>query len=226
MKDIRENKISDNKDKRIDMCKELGFESLWDLHGYIVGSLKHGSNNLLLRGLTAEVLIELGYSAEGMEKIGYQEDTLIHLGYPNVHRERMISDCGSKPFQTYYRNYRGNHYRFTGTRFEAGRYQEIRELIRLGYRAKTLKSRGFNILYCKNAGFSARDLLKIGFNVSELVNVFSINELRDAGCFPHELESFYTREQLLSAGYTLDELILAGYSREETAKTNIGQGHI
>ena len=226
MKHIRGNNISEFKNHRLDVCMQLGFESLSALHEFITDGVKRGSDNLLLHGLTAEVLLDLGYSAEGMKKMGFHEDTLARLGYQRIHHQMAVSDCEPQPVQNYSRQHNGRHSRFSGNEFAAGRYQEIRELIRLGYRAKTLKSRGFNVLYCKNAGFSARDLLKIGFNVGELVNVFNIHELKNAGCFPYELENYYTKEQLLSAGYTPDVVLLAGYKGEDIVNTDSEQNQV
>ena len=68
-------------DRRLEICKALGFPDIMKAHEMIVAGASRGPDLLMNRGLTARLLSELGYDAAGMKRLGYQAASLERLGY-------------------------------------------------------------------------------------------------------------------------------------------------
>jgi hypothetical protein len=153
-----------------------------------------------------------------MRKLGYKEETLAWIGYSEIAQPGHIAPVPLKTVRIPSQGRSNRVSTMPGSQFGVGKYQQLRELIKNGYRAKDLKAKGFNVLRCKNAGLTATELSRIGFTMDELVNVFDISELRYAGFMVQEMDHHFSIQQLLEAGYAPAELITAGYSKKEVER--------
>jgi ribosomal protein L13E len=194
-------------DPRTEALRALKLASPAKAHEMVTTGLRHGAAWLLRRGLNAQRLKDLGYTADGMRKLGCDEGALAQLGY----REARPAKSASAPQPVGERT--------PGAPAESGAEGEgetaavlIRRLVDGGVKASELGSRGYSLPQVKKAGVSSMELAHLGYNLSELVTVCSVQELRRADFNARELKRYFGGDELRRANYTADEMRLSGFS--------------
>lgn len=185
-------------DPRVELCLTLGFEGIIEVHGLVMAGAKGAIEKLTAKGLKAKNLTRLGYSASALKALGYDGKALEKLGFKRVVPKGESAEGGVQP--------RGADTAADST------VDTIRELIGSGTRATALKSKGFTLHQCRKAGFSARELDRIGFDISLLRSEFTILDLKRAGYSARELRKFFRGHELRSAGFTGDDMRSAGFT--------------
>ena len=191
-------------DPRAMICQAIGIPDPTKAHGIILTGKARGPRWMLNRGLHSRHLKGLGYDAGRLRQLGFDEGALEQLGFSTAgksagkHTEHHIS--GGDP--------------------------KLRQFIASGKRAHALRSLGYTVHDCKHAGFSASELVGIGYNLHELAHVCNAVELRRADFNPRELREYFSGHELKRAGFTAFDLRLAGYSPRELMKLGYNDNHI
>ena len=161
-------------------CRSLGFKDLVEVHEIIAACAKSKDYNWLLRRkLNSKNLTNLGYTPSALKQLGYTDTDLKNIGYD-------ISDSETK---------------IPLTREEIITVKKLKDLVASGCNASQLKAEGYGVHNCKTAGYSAIEMLRLGFPLSELVKEYSVHELKRAGCRVQELRGFFSGRELREAGY-------------------------
>ncbi|NQU44696.1 hypothetical protein HQ520_15510 [bacterium] len=181
-------------DKRVEMCRSLGFAGPQEVHETVVAGAKKGAPWLKQRGLDARRLEHLGYGKQGMRHLGYTDEILAALGYVI----RLAEEEKSAPSAS-----QTDH---------DGQGPDPKDLIKQDVNAQHLKSLGLGARQCKRAGVDARDLFRVGFSLPELAAEYSLQELRLLGFGPREMNRVCDGSELKRLGYSAAEMRTAGYT--------------
>ena len=188
----------EDSDPRVELCLSLGFGGIIEVHGLVMEGAKGAIEKLTAKGLKARNLTRLGYSASALKALGYNGEALEKLGFKRVAPKGKSTEGSVQPHET--------------VSASDSTVDTIRELIGSGTRALALKSRGFTLHQCRKAGFSARELDRIGFDISLLRSEFTILDLKRAGYSARELRKFFSGHELRSAGFSGNDMKSAGFT--------------
>lgn len=194
-------------DEREQLCKMLGFESAVVLHKYIVQALQSDFGALARRGLNAKTLLELGYVPEGLRKLGCSDAQLAELGF--AEKARTKSPPG------------------TGMPSDAPLgADEIMALVRKGTDSADLRKMGITAHHCRNAGADVTQLLRLGFSMGELAQVYTLQELKRFGNQVRDLSPYFGDSELKAAGFSATEMRIAGRSIRQLLALGYNENHI
>src|SRR5688572_10586401 len=149
-------------DPRQEICKTLGIQNPLKAHEIITAGAQKGGGWLLHKGLNAKKLIALGYTAEGMKRLGYKEEALEALGYPAPPKPKSAAISSSAPNNSPAQS--------------SGSIEALTKLVESGKRASELRALGFTVQHCRKAGYSASEMVTLGYKLEELAGVFSATE--------------------------------------------------
>jgi len=195
-----------SEDQRLRLCLAHGLKGVAGAYEFISSNASNGAAPLLQKKLDAHTLTVLGYGVAAMRKLGYVEEALGELGYA----ERDASDSGPFQFQLEQSNF----------------VPELRELVDSGLSATELKKKGFTCFHCKKAGYDARQMIDIGFSLSEMSKVYTVYDLKRAGFSISELRNFFNGNDLRLAGFSSTDMRNAGYTIRDLKKFGYNDNHI
>ena len=75
-------------------------------------------------------------------------------------------------------------------------------------------------------GADVTQLLRLGFPMSEMAQAYSLHELHRAGYHVRDLSSYFSDEQLKSAGFSAAEMRIAGRSIRQLQSLGYNENHI
>jgi len=178
-------------DDRMEICRKVGFRELTEVHDFIVEGARKNSGWLLRKGLSKPRLRILGYDIEGLRRMGYRDPVLREIGFP-LPAEPAVKKTPEK--------------------VNIDDENDPLSLIKKGCKASDLRSHGITLRQCRVRGLDARELFRLGYDLTELRSEFSLMDLKAVGFNPRELSRFFSGPQLREAGFAAREMRFAGFS--------------
>ena len=180
---------------RLELCRKLNFESPADVHQVIVRCAKAGIGGLSRRRLRAEELRKLGYTFFEMRKLGYDDSALVDLGYRSPLLREKDKPASSEVL---------NEDR-----------KELQEMIAAGASHVELKMQGHGVHKLKSSGYSAAEIVRLGFPLSDLAKEFNATQLKHEGFDARELLRYFSGRDMRGAGFTPRQLKNEGFGIDE-----------
>ncbi|MGI8907427.1 MAG: hypothetical protein ACR2IE_13160 [Candidatus Sumerlaeaceae bacterium] len=189
-----------NTARRAEICKTHGLKDEAEAYRLVADGVKTGVQKLLGKRLAAPVLRELGYSLEGMRKLGYNHESLAALGYLDSAQELAMTEPSDS--------------------------EKLRQLLKEGWRADRFRQHGHTLHHLKRAGCMIVDLQSAGFQLDDLVSVYSAAELKRSGFSIRELKRYFRGPELKNAGFDATDMRNAGYGIRELMNFGFNENQV